>query len=78
MKFLLQQRRILEYEIMILRNVQDRSVCLHHGMQEANANIENTVPNRWRCIIHNSNNHTTEECRTYTSKDRSARLDLLK
>ena len=45
MKFLLEQKRILEYEIMSLQNVQDRSVRLHHGMQEANANIENTSLN---------------------------------
>ena len=78
MKFLLEQKRILEYEITSLRNIPDKSALLHHGMQELSQNPGSTVPTKGSCIIHNSNKHTTEECRTYTCTDPAERLDLLK
>ena len=72
MNFLLEQRRILEYEMATLRiDNEDDTAEIYYT-----ANIQSNRGSR--CIFHNSNGHLTEECRNYLAMQSQERINLIK
>ena len=72
MKFLLEQKRILEYEIASLRMDNEPISQVVYYTGNVNTNRVN------RCVYHNSNGHLTEECRNYLGMQIQERINLIK
>ena len=80
--FLREQKRVIEYENSEIRGnvMYNKQVFLmeneDNDVQEVNVmQSTNRAP---KCLIHNSNGHTTEECKSYVSMDAGARLTTIK
>ena len=71
MKFLLEQKRIVEYEMATLRMDNETISQVHYT-----GNVQTNRVNR--CIYHNSNGHLTEECRNYLGMQIQERIDVIK
>ena len=86
MKFLLEQRKIIEYEYSDLRNSNNESYRpkIHYMDEEnsyyqENAQVLQMSSNVQRCIVHNdSSRHTTQECQTFKGMDIQTRIQLVK
>ena len=80
MKFLLEQKRILEYEMTNLRALGVRKDSLGHvnyGVVQNSWGGEKMTLSRG-CLFHKTNANKTEECNIYTNKEPLERLELLK
>lgn len=87
LKFLQEQRRIIEYESSDLRNgspirkgranlIDAEGKFVDDKMhQEDKIRLEDKAP---RCLIHNSNNHITADCRVFHEKTPEEKIQLLK
>ena len=68
LKFLQEQRRLIEYANADIRLTKNENTgCMHHVNQDHNR----------QCLIHATNNHSTQNCRSYISMDPRARIDLI-
>ena len=79
MTFLLEQKRIIEYEMTILRvstMPKNNYGVVNYGKIENSVGGENVI-SKW-CIFHKTDSHKTDECSSYTSKNPSERMALLK
>ena len=79
MDFLKEQRTILEYEIANLRLTDSESgenyANVNYGIQEPASRIDRI---NFRCNLHKTSNHWTEECRDYISKTPQEKFEILK
>ena len=84
LKFLLNQKRIIEYESADIRmglvnisghanHIQD----VDKDHKDRDQNSENQ-PKSFRCIVHDSNTHTTVNCRAYLEKTPVEKIELIK
>ena len=80
LKFLQEQRKIIEYESSELRVVEDR---VHKGRAnlietEGKSSEENENTKTTRCLVHSSSTHNTADCRVYQEMTPERKVQLLK
>lgn len=79
LKFLQEQRKIIEYELSELRCGQkSRRGEAHMIDSEETVIEENPEEKVSRCLIHNSGTHSTDDCRVYQDKTPEEKVRLLK
>ena len=83
LKFLLEQKRVLEYVSADLRrgtsNVRGWSNHVDTSMDDeaSNDQSQTTITGNSQCIIHNLCNHSTENCRDYLSRNPGERVKVV-
>ena len=68
---LLQQKGIIEYEAedIEMKKLELLELCFHlHNEEEEKIKEPDYSGNFPRCLVHNSNTHTTSNCQVYTEK----------
>ena len=71
LKFLQDQRRIIEYEMSCLRNTDD-------SKEGSSFHVTSDIKRGFSCWVHGSNGHTIEDCRTYNDANATEKVKLLK
>ena len=66
LKFLLNQRRVLEYADSSIRSVTSEFGCINH------LGIDNIT-----CLIHQTNTHTTANCRNFNKQSAKTKVETL-
>ena len=84
MHFLLEQRKIIEYEFSDLRSIEIYKSKVHlindenEDREEDGAVLQVSSYNQ-KCLVHeNSSSHTTEECRNFMGMDVRTRIQLVR
>ena len=81
LKFLLNQKRAIEYDSADLRKSAQQAInhasVVMEEIDEGDHSDENRTANS-RCILHGNSRHETSECRVYLSKTFEERMSVLK
>ena len=77
LNFLLEEKRVIEYNTSALRNNEDQS---HVDGSEYYANEINYALKRenYRCVIHDTNDHFLFECESFLEKTAEQKLEVVK
>ena len=79
LKFLRSQRGAIEYDTASLRvPTSPVKAVIHHTTAREEIDMKGQRMTQGKCLIHEGGNHSTEECKVYSSKSLDEKKTLLK